>query len=240
MPRATACAANGTPVAVESWTLFALGEQRRAVLNDTTRMQPSLRVAPGRYEVRANAGNARVVERFEVDGERMTHRVVLNLGTLRPIGALAAARPGRIGSWSVFADEVPGYATGEQVLIVEAAEPVLRLTQGSYRIRFQTGQAVNEVPVFVEAGQLITARVNLGAADITIIPSRGGRPLPAQQTEIRRAGEPAVVTSSNSIRPRFVLPAGEWVARVRVEGVWREMPLTLTTGQEAEIPLALP
>lgn len=230
----------GTPVPVESWTVLVPGNPPRAVLTDSARLQPELSLPPGRYEIRVNAGLARIVERVEVEGARMTHGVVLNLGTLRPLGALAAARPGRAGLWTVLADEVPGYRLGDQVTAVEAAEPVFRLTQGSYRLRFQAGEAAAEVPVLVEAGRLVTARVNLGAADITIIPTRGGRPIPSQMAEVRRPGDPRLVASSPAIRPRFVLPAGEWVARVRVENTWRELPMTLTIGQEAEIPLPLP
>ncbi len=230
----------GAVVPVESWNLISPGPPRRAVLTDDRRLQPELRVPPGRYEVRLAAGNARVVERFEVEGARMTHRAVLHLGTLRPLGSLAAGRPARGGNWTLFADEVPGWTHGEQVLIAEGPEPVMRLTQGSYRLRFQTGEAMGEVPVFVEAGQFVSARVNLGAADITLLPSRGGRAVPAQAAEIRRAGETAVLTTSTSIRPRFVLPAGAYQARVRVEGVWRELALNLTAGQEAEVPVPLP
>jgi hypothetical protein len=170
----------------------------------------------------------------------MQHRVVLQLGTLRPIGSLAPGRPSRLGTWTVFADEVPGYQTGEQVTLVEGLEPMLRLTQGSYRLQFREGEASGESIAFVEAGQLVSARVNLGAADITLLPSRGGRPVLAQAAEIRRAGETAVLTSSNAVRPRFVLPAGEYLARVRVEGSWRELPLSLTPGLQLEMPIPLP
>lgn len=230
----------GSPVPVDSWNLIALGAQRRAVLTDNRTIQPQLRLDPGRYEVRVVSGNARIVERFDVEGERMQHRVVLQLGTLRPIGSLAPGRPSRLGTWTVFADEVPGYQTGEQVTLVEGLEPMLRLTQGSYRLQFREGEASGESIAFVEAGQLISARVNLGAADITLLPSRGGRPVLAQAAEIRRAGETAVLTSSNAVRPRFVLPAGEYLARVRVEGSWRELPLSLTPGLQLEMPIPLP
>lgn len=229
-----------SPVPVDSWNLIALGAQRRSVMTDNATIQPQLRLDPGRYELRLAAGNARIVERFDVEGERVQHRVVLQLGTLRPIGALAAGRPSRLGTWTILADEVPGYETGEQVQLVEALEPMLRLTQGSYRLRFRDGEASAEAIAFVEAGQLISARVNLTAADITLLPSRGGRPVVAQAAEIRRAGQQEVMTSSNAVRPRFVLPAGEYLARVRVEGTWREMPLSLTAGQQLEIPLPLP
>jgi Ca-activated chloride channel family protein len=230
----------GPPVPVDSWSLIALGAQRRAVPMNSRTIQPQVRLDPGRYEVRVVAGNARIVERFDVEGERMQHRVVLQLGTLRPIGALAPGRPSRRGTWTVFADEVPGYQTGEQVTLVEGLEPMLRLTQGSYRLRFREGEASGESIAFVEAGQLVSARVNLGAADITLLPSRGGRPVLAQAAEIRRAGEAAVLTSSNAVRPRFVLPAGEYLARVRVEGTWREVPLSLTPGLQLEMPIPLP
>jgi hypothetical protein len=62
----------------------------------------------------------------------------------------------------------------------------------------------------------------------------------AQAAEIRRAGEHAVLTRSDAVRPRFVLPAGEYVARVRVEGTWRELPLSLTPGMQLEMPIPLP
>jgi Ca-activated chloride channel family protein len=239
----------GSPVPVDSWNLIALGTersgvpdaaQRRSVMTDNRTIQPQIRLDPGRYEVRLAVGNARIVERFDVEGERMQHRVVLQLGTLRPIGALAAGRPSRLGTWTIFADEVPGYQTGEQVMLLEGLEPMLRLTQGSYRLQFREGEASAEAIAFLEAGQLVSARVNLAAADITLLPSRGGRPIVAQAAEIRRAGEEAAMATSTAVRPRFVLPAGQYLARVRVEGSWRELPLALTAGQQLEIPIPLP
>ncbi len=230
----------GQPVPVGTWTLVALADPPRTVLNGDGRMRPTLRVPPGRYELRLVAGNARIVERFDTAGAQMTWRVVMNLGTLRPVGALAPGAPAFGGNWTLWADEVPGFRAGEQVLTSGAAQPALRLVQGSYRLRFQAGLATAETEVFVAAGQAAAARLDLGAAEVTLVATRGGAPVAAQLWEVRRAGQPRAEGSSGAARARFVLPAGDWIARVRVDGAWHEAPLTLAPGQSGEVALPLP
>jgi Ca-activated chloride channel family protein len=151
----------GPTVPVGTWTLVALGDPPRSVLADNGSARPSVRVSPGRYEVRVRAGTARISERFDTQGAQMTHRVVLNTGTLRPIGALAAGSPPSGGLWTVWADEVPGFRVGEEVASSGASQPAMRLMQGSYRVRFQAGTAVRETEVFVPAGEwLVRVRVD--------------------------------------------------------------------------------
>lgn len=229
----------GPAVPVGAWTLVALTDPPRTVIAENGQARPSLRVAPGRYEVRLRAGNARIVERFDTAGPQMTWRVVMNLGTLRPEGALAPGLPPLGGNWTLWADEVPGFRAGEQVLTSGAAQPALRLVQGSYRLRFQAGLAAAETEVFVTAGQTATARLDLGAADVTLVATRGGAPVAGQLWEVRRVGQARAEGSSGAARARFVLPAGAWIARVRVDGVWHEAPLTLAPGQTGEIAFPL-
>lgn len=230
----------GPTVPVGTWTLVALADPPRAVLSNSGAPRPSLRVPPGRYEVQVRAGSARLAERFDAGGAQMTHRVVLNLGTLRPVGALAPGAPARGGNWTVWADEVPGFRAGEQVLTSGAAEPAMRLTQGSYRIRFQAGEASAEAEVFVPAGQVVPARLDLGAAEVTLVAMRGGATVTPQSWEVRRPGQARAQASSGAARARFVLPAGEWLVRVGVDGAWHEAPLALSAGQVAEVAVPLP
>lgn len=230
----------GGPTVPANWTLLALGDPPRAVLTNSGAPRPSLRVPPGRYEVQARAGSARLAERFDTAGAQMTHRVVLNIGTLRPAGALAPGAAPRGGNWTLWADEVPGFRAGEQVLTSGAAEPALRLVQGSYRLRFQVGEASAETEVFVPAGQVVPVRVDLGAGEVSSVATRGGQPVAPTLWEVRRPGQPRVVATSGAARPRFVLPAGEWVLRARVDGTWHEAPLTLAAGQVAEMALPVP
>lgn len=230
----------GPTVPVGSWTLVALTDPPRTVISESGSPRPNLRVPPGRYEVRVRAGSARLAERFDTAGAQMTHRVVLNLGTLRPVGALAAGSPPRGGNWTVWADEVPGFRAGEQVTTSGAQEPAIRLTQGSYRLRFQSGEASAETEVFVPAGQAAAARLDLNAAEVTLTATRGGTPVAGQLWELRRAGETRTFASSGAARARFVLPAGQYTARARVDGAWHEAPLAVTAGQVAEVSVPVP
>jgi Ca-activated chloride channel family protein len=230
----------GPTIPVGTWTLLALTDPPRPVLTDNGAARPSLRVPAGRYEVRVRAGTARVSERFDTRGAQMTHRVVLNTGTLRLAGGLAAGSPPRGGNWTLWADEVAGFRAGEQVTTTGAAEPALRLAQGSYRVRFQAGEATTEAAVFVPAGQTATARLDLGAAEVTLTAMRGGVAIAGGPWEVRRAGQPRAQATSGAGRPRFVLPAGDWVVRVRVDGAWHEAPLALTAGQASEVAIPVP
>jgi hypothetical protein len=210
------------------------------VLSDNGAARPSVRVPPGRYEVRVRAGTARVTERFDTQGAQMTHRVVLNTGTLRPVGALAAGSPPSGGLWTVWADEVPGFRVGEEVASSGASQPAMRLMQGSYRVRFQAGNAVKETEVFVPAGQTATLRLDLDAAEVVLTAMRAGTAVTGQLWEIRRAGQSRVEASSGASRGRFVLPAGDWVVRVMVDRAWHEVPVALRAGQVAELPIPVP
>jgi Ca-activated chloride channel family protein len=230
----------GPTVPVGAWSLLAVAEPPRVVLGENGQARPSLRVPPGRYEVRVRAGTARVAERFDTAGAQMTHRVVLNIGSLRPVGALAAGAPPRGGNWTLWADEVPGFRVGEQVTTSGAAEPTLRLVQGSYRVRFQSGEASAQRDIFVTAGETVALRLDLDAGEVTLVATRGGAPVAAQGWEIRRPGEARAVASSGAARARFTLPAGAWTARVRVDGAWHEAPMAVAAGQVAEVPITLP
>jgi len=230
----------GPTVPVGAWTLVALTDPPRPVISENAAPRPSLLVPPGRYEVRLRAGTARISERFDVQGERMTHRVVLNLGTLRPVGALAPGAPPRGGNWTLWADEVPGMRAGEQVATSGAQAPQLRLVQGSYRIRFQAGEASGTAEVFVPAGEIVPARLDLGAAELSLVATRGGAAIAAQGWEIRRPGQPRAIATSGASRARFMLPAGDWVVRARVDGSWTETSLTLGQGQVVEVPITVP
>lgn len=230
----------GPTVPVGAWTLVALGDPPRTVISENATARPNLRVPAGRYEVRVRAGVGRVTERFDTAGAQMTHRVVLNIGTLRPTGGLAAGTPPRGGNWTVWADEVPGFRAGEQVATTAAVEGTLRLTQGSYRVRFQSGEASVQTEVFVPAGQVVPLRLDLNAAEVTLTAMRAGAPVAAQRWEVRRAGEARELNNSGAARARFVLPAGAYVVRARVDGVWHEAALTLGPGQVTEQAITVP
>jgi hypothetical protein len=132
----------------------------------------------------------------------MTQRVVFNPGTLRPIGAMADGSPPRGGTWTVWADEVPGYRVGEPVMISTAAQPVMRLVQGSYRLRFRAGEAEGYAVVFVPAGQPVTARINLDAGELVLGARRSGQPVMAQAWEFIRPGQ----TGPGTAPPRGQAP----------------------------------
>lgn len=125
----------GPTVPVGTWTLVRLADPPVPVISNDGRARPALRVPAGRYEVQVRAGTATLSERFEVSGAQQTHRVVLNLGTLRATAGLAAGAPPLGGNWTILADEAPGARPGQQVATSGAAAAQFRLVQGSYRVR---------------------------------------------------------------------------------------------------------
>lgn len=232
-------AEGGYPVQVGDWTLLTTGNPQRLLLSGNAQSRPTLRVPVGRYEVRARLGTMRVVERFDAEAPQTTQRVVLNPGTLRAVGAMAADAPPRGGTWTVWADEVAGFRSGETVLTSAVAQPVMRLVQGSYRVRFRAGEASAETVVFVEAGETQVARVNLDAGELVLAVRRDGQPVQAQLWEFVRLGQSVPHTSFSDVRPRVLLPAGEWLVRARVENAWHELRVTLEPGQVTEVAIPL-
>jgi|GEM_PF-3782134 len=223
---------------VGDWTLLSLAtDPPRAVFSGSAQARPRLRVAPGRYEVRLRAGAARAVERFEVSGAQQTHRVVLGLGTLRPTGFLAPDVPARIGQWTVWADEVPGFRFGEQVATGTGDAPTLRLTAGSYWVRFRAGEAATETGVVVVADQAARAVLNLDAGIANLALRRGTALVAPQFWELRRADVPALRSSFAEPQPRLILPAGAWVVRARVDDILYEVPLTVEAGRTTTLDI---
>jgi Ca-activated chloride channel family protein len=232
-------AEDGSTVSVGEWTLVTLTNPQRTVLSGNAQPRPTVRVQVGRYEVRARVGTLRLVERFDATAPAMTQRVVFNPGTLRPVGAMADGSPPRSGTWTVWADEVPGFRVGEPVLVSNVAQPVMRLVQGSYRLRFRAGEAEGETVVFVPAGQPVTARINLDAGELVLAGRRGGQPVMAQAWEFIRAGQTVPHTSFSDVRPRVILPAGRWLVRMRFDNIWYEQPVTLEPGQSTEVTIPI-
>jgi hypothetical protein len=140
----------------------------------------------------------------------------------------------------VLADEVPGFRAGQQVTTSGATAAQFRLVQGSYRVRFAKDLATAEADVFVEAGGTATLRLDLDAAEVVFVATRGGAPVAANLWEVRRPGEARAAASSGAARGRFVLPAGRWIVRVREGGTWTETEVMLRPGQTGEVPIALP
>jgi Ca-activated chloride channel family protein len=233
---------NGPSVPVGTWTLLALTDPPRTIISGDGRARPSLRVPAGRYEARVTAGAARLSERFDVAGAEQVHRVVLNIGTLRARGLLAAGGAQTGGNWTVLADEVPGARPGESVATSGARDAGFRLVQGSYRLRFRAGEAEAEVDVFVPAGQSVAQEVVLNAAQVAVTATRAGRPLGGVLWEVavrEPDGRLRRIASSGAAVGRFTLPAGAYVLRVRVDGTWRESPVTLVAGQTGDLAVAV-
>lgn len=230
-------AEDGIPVQVGDWTLVTLTSPQRVVLSGNALARPIVRVPVGRYEVRARAGTLRVVERFDAVAPSMTQRVVFNPGLLRAVGAMAPGSPPRGGSWTVWADEVAGYRAGDRVLTSEAAQPLMRLVQGSYRIRYRLGEAAADALIFVPAGELVNLRVDLQAGEMQLATRRNGVPVLAQAWEFIRPGNAVPYFSFTDVRPRVILPAGEWIVRARVDNAWYELPVSLPPGAVTEVSI---
>ncbi len=244
-----AVAVPGGPSLPASWTLVSLAEPNRTVYSGSGHPRPTLQVAPGRYEARVVYGAVHHVEQFEVSGTTPRHvqRIVLDSGTLRPVAGLAARTPPVDGSWTVLAEAVPGRDAGEVVATSTAREPAFNLPRGRYRLVFRAGLARAEGIVAVAPGASLRPRLALGAAEVTLVSLRGGRPLLGVEWQVygrhangARPGPAEPLAIGDAPRARFVLPAGAYVARVRADGRWYEAPFLAAAGTVREIPLPLP
>lgn len=230
----------GRPVAA-SWRLVALTDPPREVLRSAL-SQPRAKVPPGDYEVQVTAGPVRLREQFRVDGAEQTHRVVLGMGAVAGIARLTANEArGTPGSWTVLADEVSGYRTGERVVASALRTPTFRLAQGSYRIVWASRNGVirRESAVAVEAGQAGSVDLDLRAGHIRARSSEQGRPPVAWS--VARAGEAANLTSVATTTADFLLPEGSYVLRMRISGrVVAERAVELRAGAIEEVVIPRP
>jgi Ca-activated chloride channel family protein len=224
------------------WTLETTDDPARTVI-DTGAARPQEAVPAGRYRVTATSGNARIVESFDVAGARQTYRVVMNIGRLRLAAGLAAGQPPIGGLWSIEADEVPGFRTGDTVLETGDSTPELLLTQGSYRVRFTADAATATADVVVTAAQTQSTRLDLGAGRVSLAATKAGQPDDDGLWEIHRIaadGTREQVAASGAGRPDFVLPAGRYVARAYRDNAWFEQPFAVTAGQSQAVTVARP
>jgi Ca-activated chloride channel family protein len=225
------------------WTLETTDDPARAVIDNTGSPRPEVAVPAGRYRVTAISGNARVVESFDVSGARQTYRVAMNIGRLRLAAGLAAGQPPIGGLWSIEADEVPGFRTGDTVLETGDATPELLLTQGSYRVHFVADAAAASADVIVTAAQAQATRLDLAAGRVSLAATRAGQPDDDGLWEIHRIapdGTREQVASSGAGRPDFVLPAGRYVARAYRDNAWFEQPFAVAGGQSLAVTVARP
>jgi Ca-activated chloride channel family protein len=225
------------------WTLETAEEMARNVIDNSGAARPQFAVQAGRYRVTALSGNARVVESFDVSGARQTYRVVMNVGRLRLSAGLAQGQPAIGGLWSIEADEVPGFRTGDIVVETGDGTPELLLTQGSYRVHFIADAASATADVIVTAAQAEAARLDLGAGRVTLGATRGGRPDDDGLWEVHRIaadGRREEVASSGAGRPAFVLPAGNYVARAFRDNAWFEQPFAIAAGQTLALTVVRP
>jgi Ca-activated chloride channel family protein len=227
----------GGPRVAATWRLVALSDPPREVLRSPlTHVQA--RVPPGDYEVHVTAGVVRLSEQFRVDGAQQAHRVVLGMGTVTARALLAPGAAAAPGGWTVLADEVSGYRTGDQVLRSSLTSPSLRLPQGSYRMRW-TGGAIERVEDFaVEAGGTVALDFDLQAGRVRVA-SDPGRPFPSWA--VRRAEEERVLASVATTTGDFLLPAGDYVVMLRLEGrVAAERRVSVAAGQVQELRIPRP
>lgn len=239
------------PSVPAAWTVVAHGDLgARTVFTSHGEVRPTVLLGPGRYELGVAYGTVRRIERFEIPPgappARELRRVVLDAGTLRPVAVLARERPPLEGHWTVLADAVPGLAPGATVATDTSRTPAFHLAPGRYRLSFRSGQVRSETVVTIAAGRTVQPRLVLRAADVTLVSLRRGRPLLGVQWQVferpRQGGPPAAtpLAGSDAPRARFVLPAGNYVARVFADGRWYEQPFAVAAGAVGVIPLPLP
>lgn len=227
----------GGPLTAAAWRLVALTDPPREVLR-TPITQVRTRVPPGDYEVHVTAGVVRFSEQFRVDGAQQTHRVVLGMGTLVTDARLAPGGAVVPGGWTVLADELSGYRTGERVTASALTNPTIRLPQGSYRIRFHSGPIERFTDVSIEAG--VTTRLDLDL-QAGRIQASSDNDRPFVSWAVRRAGEDRPLSSTATTVANFLLPAGEYVLMMRIGGrVAVERTIRLAAGEVQQVQIPRP
>ncbi len=233
-----------------SWDLYgpADAEGQRETIATSYEAKPFLKVAAGKYLLKATRGDASAsVEVTVKDGAPQEVKVVLGSGNLK-LSAISAEGQAAISkdiSWDIFS---PPDAEGQRKKLGNSydAQPMFTLPSGPCLVVAEYGSAKGQQEVEVKAGetQNIVILLGSGKLKLSVIMEEGGKPVADGVNwdvfgEADAEGNRPKVAYSYDAQPTLSLPAGKFQVEVVVGNAKGKVMVEIKAGAMLEKVVSL-
>lgn len=233
-----------------SWDLYGPpdGEGNRTKFAFSYEAKPFLKVAPGKYQLRAVRGNASASVDIEVkEGAPQEVKVILGSGNLKLSAITAEGQPPltKDVSWDLY---TPADAEGQRKKLAFSydAQPKLTLPSGPCLVTVVYGNAKGQKEVEVKAGETQEIVVSLGSGKVklAVVMEEGGTPLGKGVAwdvygEADAEGNRPKAAFSYDAQPTLSLPAGKYLVEAQVGNAKGKTTVEVEAGKTVERTLVL-
>lgn len=250
--KASACATEGGPAFEKDvfWELLGTADQegKRAQVAFSYEARPLLKVAPGKYLLKATRGAATASVEIEVaEGTAQEVKVILGSGTLNLSAAAAEGQEpfSKEVAWEIL---TPADAEGQrkQFSFSYEAKPKLTLPSGKWLVTVTHGDAKGQKEVEVKAGQAQEVRLILGSGRVSlaVVMEEGGTPVSQNVSwdvfgEADAEGQRPKAAFSYQAKPVLSLAAGKYLVEVKVGNATGRATVEVEAGKTLEKIIAL-
>lgn len=221
---------------------------KRTEIDRAGLVNPLFRLPAGTYLLRARHGKAFAEKDITVAAGALTEEQMdMNVGYLKPAAIMTEGGAPLTSKMFYWVLSPTKDLNGKQAEIDRAgnANPVFRLSAGDYVLRARHGKAIVEQAATVTAGALNDPTLVMNSAIVRLAATQqeGGAEIGSglfwwlyqktdegKGTEIERAGR---------ANPVMIVPAGDYIASVRLNGVITDTPLTLVAGEEKAVSVVI-
>lgn len=233
-----------------AWTLFgkadATGQRQQVAFSYDGR--PFLRVDPGPYLLRAEAGSAVAEQELIVaTGAPLEVKVILGSGSLKLAATVKAGEAPleKDLAWDILS---PPDAEGDRKSAAFSYDPQPKVTipAGKYLVRVRHGDAAGQAEVEVKAGEVTAVLISLesGVIKATAAMEEGGAALDKDLAwnvygAADLEGKREDIAFSYDAQPKFSLPAGTYTIQVIQGSAKASREVTVVAGETLPVDLIL-
>lgn len=245
--KASAHATEGGPAFEKDVFWEVLGaadsEGKREQVAFSYEARPLLRVAAGKYTLKATRGAATASVEIEVkEGAAQEVKVILGSGTLNLSAASAEGQEpfSKDVAWEIL---TPADAEGQrkQFSYSYEAKPKITLPSGKWLVKVTHGDAKGQKEVEIKAGQAQDVRVILGSGrvSLSVVMEEGGPPVSQNVSwevfgEADAEGNRKQAAYSYQAKPVLNLAAGKYLVEVKVGNAKGSATVEIEAGKTLE------
>ena len=208
--------------------------------------KPKFKLPAGNYYITAKVGDALIGRDVEVTGGEATEvSLVLGAGVLIPTAHFTQGGDPAKGAYFRVYEAEPGVDGQRKQVTYGGGKPKFKLPAGTYYITAKIGEAIVGQNVEVVPGQSTDVAIVLEAGVLSLFASaaEGGDPVKKAYFRVFAAkkdieGNRKQVASGGG-KPKFKLPAGQYVATVTWGDARAQSDVTVSAGELTETTLNL-
>ncbi|MGV3662433.1 MAG: vWA domain-containing protein [Prosthecobacter sp.] len=251
--KASAYATEGGPAFEKDvyWEILSTAadaEGKREQLAFSYEARPFLKMAPGKYLLKAVRGDASASMDIEVtEGAAQEVKIILGSGNLKLSAASAEGQEPftKDVAWEILS---PADAEGQRkkVTFSYEARPTITLPSGKWLVTVAHGDARGQKEVEVKAGETLDVLVIMGSgrARLAVVMEEGGTPVAKDVAwdilgEADAEGNRKKVAFSYEAQPTLSLAAGKYLVQAQVGNATGTTTIEIEAGKTVERTLVL-